>query len=191
MTTDFFEEHHISIGSDCAIAYQLRKHRVNCIAYPFDWLKCDMIESIILILKDNFSNFYNNNNFIIKKQSNNFLNMEQDIISEYKIIIKPYNITLPHEFTLSNFDYTIYKTKYERRIERFINIIKDKNIKKVLIRSGTTKTLSNDMICKLKEELDKFGAVNYRIKIVNYDMYEIDNFTWKRDYIDWYNIFMN
>lgn len=175
---------HMSIGCDCAVAYQLRKQKLVEEAFPFDWAKVDKIQMLCDVLDNEFSIFFRD--YILKNQGDNFDSFgckSKNIKSKVKMILKN-KIVFPHESINEHFDFDTFKEKYERRIKRFNNIVWDNNIKKIFVRADNTKISGSDKI-KLEESLKKYGCVNYEIKFINYSDYVAENFTWKRDYIDW------
>ena len=140
-------------------------------------------------IEKDFSIFFSN--YTLKNQSENFINFDNPSYKS-KIQIKLDNgIVLPHEAIDTFFDYNVYKEKYERRILRFKTVIRDKNIKKIFIRADEKK-ITEENKHMLINSLNKYGCLNYEIKFINYSEYICkENFTWKRDYIDWKNIFLN
>jgi len=135
------------------------------------------------VLDNNFSIFFSD--YVLKNQSDNFDNFDSsNMKSKIKMILKN-KIIFPHEAFDDIFDFDEFKKKYERRIKRFDNIVKDKNIKKIFVRADNTKIsdIDKDKLCK---SLEDYGCVNYEIKFINYSEYKlIGEFTWQRDYIDW------
>lgn len=174
---------YISIGSDCAVAHNLRKLNLVDVAYPFDWIKCDS-KSICETLDNDFSNFFEN--YTIKHQSDNFDNFDEGGKSLVKIILKN-KMILPHEAQEMEFNFDSYKEKYKRRINRFKNIIRDCTIKKIFVRADNSPIdLEKE---KLESSLEKYGAINFNIRFINYNDYTCEEeFTWQRNYIDWKKI---
>jgi hypothetical protein len=175
---------YVSLGGDCAVAYQLRKHFPSE-AYPFDWAKCNKISMVIDTIECNFSNFFD---YTLKeKDGDNFLNFETENKSNIHIKLSN-NIILPHEADGKILDEFQYKIKYMRRINRFNEIIQNEKIKKIFIRADE-KILKNSDKERLIKILKNKGCVNFEIKFISYDSYKTDDFTWQRDYIDWSKIF--
>ncbi len=183
---------HVSIGCDCAVAYQLRKLGLVENAFPFDWVKCDNPKMISYTLENEFSNFFSD--FTLKEQSQNFdkfpdstIDLTINVKSRVKIILKN-KMQFPHEATETEFDFDEFKKKYLRRINRFNQIVKSSDYKKVFVRSDN-KTISDKDKHKLRDSLEKYGATNFEIKYISYDDYPVSGeFTWQRSYIDWKNI---
>lgn len=183
---------HMSIGCDCAVAYQLRKKKLVEEAFPFDWAKIDKIQMLCDVLENNFSIFFED--YVLKNQSNNFdkfLDFEDinNVKSKIKMILKN-KIIFPHEADEDIFDFEKFKEKYLRRIDRFNNIVRNNDIKKIFVRADNTKISESDKI-KLDLCLRKYGCVNFEIQFITYSDYVcIGEFNWKRDYIDWTQLFI-
>ena len=138
-----------------------------------------------------FSNFFCD--FTLKEQSGNFDRFGDYVInikSRVKIILKN-KMQFPHEATESEFDFDEFKKKYLRRIDRFNQIVKSPDYKKVFVRSDN-KIISESDKHKLQNSLEKYGAINFEIRYISYDDYPVSGeFTWQRSYIDWSNIIKN
>jgi hypothetical protein len=142
-------------------------------------------------LDDNFFNFFNNIKQIKQiTQNDNFMNFDENILSKIKLKLSN-NIILPHEGILDTFNFDNYKEKYLRRINRFKNIVQDNSIKKIFVRADTKK-IKEEEINKLHDSLKKYGVVNYDTIFINYSEYHFNpitnEFSWKREYINWKNI---
>jgi hypothetical protein len=178
---------YISLGCDCAPRHQLTKNYLSDASYPFDWIKTNNILMICDVIEKDFSIFFSN--YKTKQQSDNFINFDTP---EYKskVQLKLENgIIMPHEAYEDIFNVDEYTKKYMRRIERFRNIIRNKNIKKIFIRTDEKKVIDINKE-KLLRTLDNYGCVNYEVRFVSYSDYVCkENFTWQRDYIDWTKIF--
>ena len=180
---------HISIGSDCAVAHQLRQLKLVESAFPFDWVKCDNPKMISDCLENSFSNFFCD--YTLKEQSGNFdrfyeSELGMNIKSRVKVILKN-KMQFPHEANGTDFDFEEFKKKYSRRIERFNKIVKSPDYKKVFIRADNKKLSESDKE-KLQDSLEKY-VLNFEIKYITYDDYPVSGeFTWQRSYIDWEKI---
>ena len=160
-------------------------------AFPFDWTKCDKINMICDTLEKSFSNFFEN--FTEFEQSDNYNNFDNidnidniDNSIKSRIKIKLSNgIILPHEANEYSFDKYAYIEKYKRRIDRFVDIIRNNKIKKIFVRSDNKKITDKDKQ-KLESELKQYGCINYHIIFIDYSEYICkEKFNWKREYIDW------
>lgn len=178
---------HMSIGCDCAVAYQLRNKKLVEEAFPFDWTKIDKIQMLCDVLENNFSIFFED--YVFKNQSNNFdkfVDFEDinNVKSKVKMILKN-KIIFPHEAYENIFDFEKFKEKYQRRIYRFNSVVRNNDIKKIFVRTDNTNISESDKI-KLDLCLKKYGCVNFEIQFITYSDYVcIGEFNWKRDYIDW------
>jgi hypothetical protein len=182
---------YISLGGDCAVSYQIKKY-YNSPSYPFDWIRTETIDSLCKIFEDDFSNFFDESNFIVKPNTiNSYSNDDEcNYSSNYKIINKFYNIVMPHEYISDTFDINNFILKYKRRIERFKNDIRNKFKKKIFIRCSNSKYLNTIDKNRLLNTIISYGGVNFSIQYINYDNYNSINYTWKRDYIKWNEIIM-
>ena len=63
---------HVPLGFDCTLAYQLQQHHLRYQSLPFDWMKINSIDSIIEILNNQFLKFFDESEWIISSQSDNF-----------------------------------------------------------------------------------------------------------------------
>lgn len=147
---------------------------------------CDTIE------KD-FSNFFEG--YITKPQSNNFNNFDTINVTDEnpvksRVQLKLSNgMILPHESIEDVFDEFLYREKYERRIDRFKNVVQDKKFKKIFIRADE-KQLTSIQKENLYKSLDLYRCTNYEIRFIYYSDYKCtENFTWQRDYICWKELF--
>jgi len=184
MNYDLVSSVYISIGGDCAVAYQLRKLNLSNEAYPFDWIKINKINMITDSLQNNFSNFFE---YELKEGSDLFMNFEYETKSRIHLKLKN-GIILPHESNQFIFDRKEYENKYTRRIERFNKIVTDKMIRKIFVRADD-KILNEKEKSQLEFEFKKYGCENFDIVYINYKMYNTNNFTWQRDYIPWTDFF--
>ena len=202
------EEIHMSLGLDCTIAYQLKKHNLRLFALPFDWTKIKNISSLIDIIDNDFFNFLNPDELTLEVQSDKFFSIHSKSNSNSKenslirIKHKRYNIFFPHEAisdTFNTSDMKIFIDKYSRRIERFRNILQNKQNKQIKIYIGLDKISEKskeNLKEKLKESLDRFSnySNNFVLIFIEYSKYvtHINSnvfFDWKRDYIPFNEIF--
>jgi hypothetical protein len=186
---------YISLGSDCSIAYNLQKLNFRKNAYPFDWIKLNNINDLIDILSNNFKYLLNKEFMEIKEESDKFPYLEDnwsDILSK-NIIIKhtKYSIVFPHEIksnnnTNNNIDKQIDNLieKYNRRIIRFLEILKNDSIKKIFIRISN----KNEDLIKLNIVLSKI-CNNYEIKLIKINK-KIKFSSWKKEELNWNDIFI-
>ena len=180
---------YISLGSDCSIAYQLQKYNLRQVAYPFDWIRTNNLDNIILLLESNFQFFLDKSYLEFNECSNKFPILDDNWNDEYSenIILKHklYNITFPHEIKKDNQNLDEFIEKYERRILRFNKVIEDSSIKKIFLRISNKNN-------KVQEEklfnLLKIKATNFEIKFI--EINKKDKFeSWKKDEINWIQFF--
>uniref|UniRef100_A0A6C0JJI1 Papain-like cysteine peptidase n=1 Tax=viral metagenome TaxID=1070528 RepID=A0A6C0JJI1_9ZZZZ len=108
----------ITLGFNCSSATVLRDLGLRKTALPFDWIVINHVNKFINCIEDNFQKFHKNLHLIM---DNHWLEDE-------------YGIQYPHDYSLNDNgeicdDWMNYKTdvlkKYEKRIERFHNILND------------------------------------------------------------------
>jgi hypothetical protein len=171
---------------------------LRTIALPFDWIRIN-IDDLINILETDFQFFLDE--LFIESESNKFSLIDLIEIKNYDIfnsvgiknsfeldktlIIKSrkyLSLVFPHEIKDIN-DFPIFIEKYKKRINNFRNIINDSKINKIFIR--VEKNLSSKL-----DKLDKLSNLckPNQIKYVNIDK-SIKYSSWKKDEIDWKNIF--
>ena len=142
--------HYLTLGYDCSPAAALRNLNLREFALPFDWVVSN-ITILERCFEDNFSKFHKNLKFNRSKTR----------------LIDEYGFQFPHDYPLSNSDINIDNigegvfgeesgkficddwinyhndvlAKYNRRIERFNNIINDQHPIIVLCRYNTNDVL--------------------------------------------------
>jgi hypothetical protein len=124
-------------------------------------------------------------------------------LSLIRVSHKIYDLYLPHEAVNLEIDLDVVIEKYKRRIERFRDLLKNPLDKKKIFLGYYKKNKKDDKDDKIELEktLLKFGAVNFKLFIINYNDYDylihkkdldfISVFDWKRNYIDFQKIFRN
>lgn len=115
---------YVSLGSSCAVAYQLDNYGMRTIAHPFDWVRTPSWDSIIKCYQNKFIDFIES--VIPGNKSDKFPlstddNFPKDKSSEILIMKNKYGINFYHDFT-SISDIEKVNEKYKRRIERFMNL---------------------------------------------------------------------
>ncbi len=182
---------------------------------PFDWISIKNIQVITDILDDDFKSFIDKSNWLLQKQSSTFnffeenkedFNLPHGLEGNYpplsliRMKHKTYDLYLPHEAVNLEIDLDLIIEKYKRRIERFRDLLRNPLHKKKIFLGHNKKD-------KIKIELEKtflkFGAVNFKLFIINYNDYDYNSliqqntsnpsfiFDWKRNYIDFQIIFGN
>jgi hypothetical protein len=175
---------------------------------PFDWIKSKSINSIINILKDNFSSFLNLDYLEIKEIPNNthnYLEAETTILikstdiaktgsissdqttySKYKIKNSKYNIMMPHEIKESfNNEKEDIVNRYRRRIERFNNLDNDYKYLDFIICGSKISKSSLDELNKIL--VDKFSKS--KVRLIYIDSSLIESSDWSRKEFEWSELF--
>jgi len=177
------EQIYISLGSDCSVAYQLQIRNLRKLALPFDWIRINNINSLIAVLETNFQYFLDN--LIIERESDKFPIIAEDYIDTISktLVIKNtrYNIMFPHEIK-EEYELEIFKEKYYRRINRFIEIIKDPSIKKIFIRASN-KTENIELLNKTLAKITN----NYKLIAIEYDN-KIKYSSWHHNEYQWESV---
>lgn len=108
-------KHYISLGYFCSVALELERFGLRDASYPFDWIISD-IKSVFECIENNFDNIFDIN----------LLSQSQNEHKNYKNI--KYGFYFFHDFNkyipLSS-QLDVVKEKYNRRIKRFYNAIKE------------------------------------------------------------------
>ena len=189
----------ISLGTTCAVAYQLNKLGLRYSSYPFDWTKSDL-KKINNVLENDLK-LYNNVN--IQKFSVNHKYI--DTIDSNKetgsyILKNDYNISFAHEVLentkLSN-NIESFKNKLENRINKFKSHKNDYIIFTIINTNKIKKNELTQLNNNLKKYFNKFKI----LYISNLDPKNKDpNIIWINlnvPYIDWkysnfnWNILLN
>lgn len=122
---------YISIGTKCGVKFNIDRYIKIKETQFFDWLITDM-ESVNKILQtNNISSIINNRNLTIESRGYNYITKKVTISSLSKCISLH---DLPKRYT--NKDINNFITKYIRRYNRLINIIKNNKLKIYFIRHG-------------------------------------------------------
>lgn len=177
----------ISLGSDCSIAYNLQSLGYRNYSFPFDWI---ISKNILDVLSNDFQDFLNINFLNVTGKTSfshieeNFFDMEENLCSMLRVKHTKYiGLEFLHDFKNIGEDIENVVEKYNRRIERFFNVMRDENIEKHLYR-----------ICKYdeREQLEKIFKekkfVNWILHIKLYSELPICE-EWKKAEFDWGNFF--
>lgn len=128
---------YISLGCACGVAYQLQKLKIRKYAFPFDWLRVNSLHDITNAIMNNFDEFLKVDETEI---SNKFSIINDDFVennSKSRVMINKYGMKFYHDFDADNDNYESVYEKYQRRISRFIEIIK-----------------SSEKICFIRDEIN-------------------------------------
>lgn len=177
---------YVSLGNDCSVAYQLQKYGLRTLAYPFDWIRTNNLKDIVNIIDSMFQYFVDPAYLEVKEESSKFPligddwndDMSENIVLKHKM----YNVVFPHDLKKDG-DMTLIKNKYNRRIERFYDVIKNENVKKIFIRVSNKCESSEE----IKNTLERY-ATNFEIKIITLDK-KTKFSSWKKNELDWPKIF--
>jgi len=166
---------YISLGATCSVRYNLQKlNKINC-TLPFDWIRCPNFNKIIELIENEFEDFCDNLEF--KKISNTHPTLTNDNDEIEKTEIKhsavysnsKYDITFFHDFA-EKFEsttdpiYLEFKEKYNRRIKRFYELIKNNEI--IFIRDEPKLNhMTPEMIHKFHTTIAKY-TTNYKLIII-------------------------
>lgn len=139
---------YISLGSTCSIAFQKQKLGIKKETYPFDWLRVESLDDINDLFDNSFQDFLNltkvNESDKFPVFDEEFPNLISNCNSKSIIMKNKYEMKFYHDFNdKTNFEEV--RLKYERRIERLINLIK-----------------SDKPICFIRDEL-KPNKINNKI----------------------------
>lgn len=200
----------ISLGSNCAITYQLNKYGLRNRAYPFDWVKISL-NQLNNILENNFDDFVES--LELKKISEkheyfgldiNSINSTNTSIFQSAILTNKYSVEFAHEI-LNSSEIDYFKSRLDKRIERFRNltmILNKFNLCFIRIETSPIKLTWVDEINKLIKLLKKYYVQFKLILIINskseYQQYfpefvkifKFTNFSadWKMDNLNWNEI---
>lgn len=164
----------ISLGEACDVKYQLeakfKGHNKIQQTYFFDWIISDF-KTVLSVLRGNFLNKFKKDNLLIdntnKKYSSSLVTIKNfSTFSSLHDLPKNYN----------NKDVDEFISKYTRRYNRLINLIKNSNEKMFFLRK-TKKVISNRDIVLFNNYIKKINPFNrvYLVILCNYipDDYQI------------------
>ena len=122
--------YYIPITADCDGSLKLRSKNLRFEAFPFDW-NVKTIDSIYNLIKNNFNDLFTNKEMFIygkKMYYDKYDNLHNDKRDLTPVYNKLYKILFIHDFyNYNDCCYFSIKEKYEKRIERFIKVIENKN----------------------------------------------------------------
>jgi len=184
----------INLGRDCQVAYQLNINGLRKCALPFDSLITPH-KALVGMLENKFEGFLDPDNFelVVNEQGEKY------------ILDKKYGTRLIHDCKLqADFldDYEIVAIKYQRRIDRFIDLITISEYP-IFIRKGITQELAQqlrDILCVMRQgrpfllvalydELQEI-ACDWQIdSVTHYYLRQRQPYSWKGDAQAWQEIF--
>ena len=191
----------IPLGSTCSVAYQLRKLGLRNYAFPFDWVRINNLSTVTDLIENNFLSFLDLQNYEFLEISDKF-----EVNKKMKSYIYQNQFCrFYHEFDryIDSSNFTEFKEKYHRRINRFFEIIKDS--KKILFIREEIGNLSSNKIKKFSKLINELNPyLNWKLKIiVNKEKYlslksenveviysseKVTN--WTRPELNWSSIFL-
>lgn len=137
-----------SLGSNCSVAHQIKRHRCRKCAGPLDWVVTQDAGTVVNLLRCLFSDYMLYGNLEILGEHNNC----------YKVRDKKYDIISVHDFEKDKplrSTYEKFRFKMNRRINRFFEMVS--SLDKILfIREHAT----FDEAIKIKSVIDVFKPNN-------------------------------
>lgn len=184
----------ISLGTTCAVAYQLNNLGLRNNSFPFDWSKLN-IKQLNLVLENNFSLY---DDIKIKKFSYNHSHKCNKDIGSY-ILKNKYNIEFAHE--LINNDINDLNNLNIKIINRITRFYENKENYNYFIILNLNKNKDKDLN-KLLYNLDKIfisykllyisnnnpNIINNKLKWICIDNNYID---WQYSNLNWFDIIYN
>lgn len=168
---------YISLGGDCAISYHLQQHHLRFASFPFDWIISPRIENC---LRTDFRHLFDPLLYAEKTQKFQFQTIEEDWgdvtesdeIGCCRIIHSLYKFTFLHERNVEDII-----SKYKRRVDRFLQVMRDPTIHKKVFRMSADVTEECILPSVFKE-----------CEYVNYDFYYKrmpSGIDWKKENFGW------
>ncbi len=145
-----------SIGCDCACSLYLKKNGLRAYSGPFDWLTYASFEDRFTYLLNDFNDFFNYEDFIPLEKD---LSITNDDTSDY-YHNKRTNFYFYHDFPSNeSFDssFPVVKQKYERRIKRFYESIKNNDRILLVWFSHYHHTNDDNVVYLCSEFIKKIG----------------------------------
>jgi hypothetical protein len=178
----------VSLGSNCAVAYQLKQYHLRTHAYPFDWVKVSL-NSLVKVLANNFERY---EKMSIKKLSENHISWEENKPSY--IISNDYGITMAHEL-VNEQNLEIFSNILLKRIDRFRLL---ENSTFVRLETANLTPVQMLVYNNLVEQLDKYFT-EYQLVVISkikpsnskIKWIELKSFdeNWSYPSLDWKSIF--
>lgn len=202
----------VSLGSSCSVGYQLQQNHKRDSAYPFDWVRTDDLEMITSAIENNFIEFISSVQKVTESDKFPISTTDDfpDNNSNQKSIVmrNKYGIRFYHDFKDEK-DYEDVILKYQRRIDRFIELIKSNKtiyfVRDELKPNNISQKKINEFInsinkinkdCNFKliiiihnpnqRDLEFFKLTIDNVRIIN-DKEKFGD--WKRPNFDWNDLF--
>jgi hypothetical protein len=175
---------YISLGGDCAISYHLQQHNLRFASFPFDWIISPRIDHC---LRGDFRHLFDPLLYTEKTQKFQFQAIDEDWM-EYddkiekkeccRIVHSLYKFTFLHERNVEDII-----PKYKRRVDRFLQVMRDSTIHKKIFRMSADVSEEHTLPSVFKE----CGYINYDFyyKRMPSDIdWKKENFGWK----EWFGL---
>lgn len=155
-------KHIISLGFDCSVARELEKNGLRDSSSPFDWMTTAELEKVIRLIDNNFDSFLDFDSlYQDKKLKNVYTNIK-------------YNISFFHDFnkyeSLSTQILEV-RNKYERRVKRFYNNIKEPTLFVRFINRTSELAYIEKNITNINKVL-KHTNINNKIIFISSDRFD-------------------
>jgi hypothetical protein len=145
----------MSLGSNCQVAYQLKRLGLRQSAGPLDWFVCESVPGLVQLLRHRFKGLMDFQNLQLLDRTQECFVVRDNL----------YNIISFHDFPLyvgQWWDsYPAFKKQVDRRVNRFWHTIQNKPI--LFVRTDTSQKEAQ----QLKAALKTLMHGNFRLLIVN------------------------
>ncbi len=184
----------INLGRDCQVAYQLNINGLRKYALPFDSL-ITPYQALLGMLENKFEGFLDPDNFelVVNEQGEKY------------ILDKKYGARLIHDCKLqADFldDYEIVAIKYQRRIDRLIDLITMSD-NPIFIRKGITQEQAQQLrdllrdirqgrpflLVALCDDMQEMVFDWHIDSVAHYYLRQPEPYSWKGDPLAWQEIF--
>ena len=177
----------ISLGSNCSVAWNLKKYNLRQISFPFDWTNCK-INELNDVLKNDFKDF---NKLEIKKYSDLHPYFSSNDNQGTFILKNKYNITFAHEVLLE-YEINTFSNKLANRINKFKNMKNPTFIRLEQVSVKREKYI--ELVELLKRYFDIFELIlvsreNPQIKEINHINLNVNFIDWKYEHFNWNDLF--
>lgn len=149
----------ISLGSSCQSAWQLEVNGVRKLAYPFDWLMTPF-DGLVSFIINKGEGFLEKDNIEVIEI------LHGDPLSFLHVADRKYDFHSMHDFFFPDmYNYGDVKAKYERRIQRFFDLL-ESNKKILFVRTQ----ISRDEAVRLDDLLHYlYPYLEYTLVAINDD----------------------
>jgi Putative papain-like cysteine peptidase (DUF1796). len=149
-----------SLGMNCLPAIQLERNGIRPFTGVLDWVEVQHLPNVTRMIRDRFSNFALRHNLVYHTTLNNFVFLK-DVANDMIIV---HDFPYPRNTSAHWPDYDKFRTKMDRRIERFLS--KAASSKRILfIRTGG---LPEEAL-ELEQALASIVTGEFHILLVNHN----------------------